>query len=117
MWIRATALRNAVGFVVERESALTMLNTRWLELEPGRKFALPLGLLLGYPILMSKSIPDIPKKGAGRPFTGGRRDGVLVRLEVDQFEALDKWILKQKEPMTRPEAIRRLVELGLKAKR
>jgi len=31
--------------------------------------------------------------------------------------ALDGWIAKQKEPdLTRPEAIRRLVELGLKAK-
>jgi hypothetical protein len=40
-----------------------------------------------------------------------------VRLETDQFDALDAWIAKQKEPaLTRPEAIRRLVELGLKAK-
>jgi hypothetical protein len=35
----------------------------------------------------------------------------------DQFAAIDAWIAKQKEPdLTRPEAIRRLVELGLKAK-
>jgi hypothetical protein len=35
----------------------------------------------------------------------------------DQFAAIDAWIAKQKEPeLTRPEAIRRLVEIGLKAK-
>jgi hypothetical protein len=35
----------------------------------------------------------------------------------DPLAALDAWIAKQKEPeLTRPEAIRRLVELGLKAK-
>jgi hypothetical protein len=42
---------------------------------------------------------------------------VLVRLEPDQFDALDNWIAKQGEQLTRPEAIRRLVELGLRAKR
>jgi hypothetical protein len=46
----------------------------------------------------------------------GRRAGLLVRLEQAQFDALDVWISKQKEPVSRPEAIRRLVELGLKAK-
>jgi hypothetical protein len=35
----------------------------------------------------------------------------------DQFAAIDAWIKKQKEPdLTRPEAIRRLVELGLTVK-
>jgi hypothetical protein len=34
-----------------------------------------------------------------------------------RIASLDAWIAKQKEPeLTRPEAIRRLVELGLKAK-
>lgn len=67
---------------------------------------------------MAKSIRDIPKKKRGRPSTGGRRDGILVRLESDQFEALDGWIAKQREPtLSRPEAIRRLVEIGLKAKK
>jgi hypothetical protein len=65
---------------------------------------------------MSRSIKDIPKKGRGRPPTGGRREGVMVRLGPDQFDALDAWIMKQAAPLTRPEAIRRLVELGLKAK-
>jgi hypothetical protein len=67
---------------------------------------------------MTKSIRDIPKKRRGRPSTGGRREGILVRLETDQFDALDAWIAKQKDPvLTRPEAIRRLVELGLKSRK
>ena len=66
---------------------------------------------------MAKSIRDIPKKKLGRPPTGGRREGILVRMETEQFDALDAWIAKRKEPgLTRPEAIRRLLELGLKAK-
>ena len=46
-------------------------------------------------------------------------DGVplRVRLEPEQFDELDHWISKQGEPaLSRPEAIRRLVGLGLKAK-
>jgi len=66
---------------------------------------------------MKKSIRDIAKKGRGRPKTTGLGTGILVRMH-DQLEALDVWIAKQKEPgLTRPEAIRRLVELGLKAKK
>jgi hypothetical protein len=35
----------------------------------------------------------------------------------DRLAVLDAWILKQKETgLSRPEAIRRLVEIGLKAK-
>ena len=65
---------------------------------------------------MAKSIRDIPKKVRGRPPTGGRRDGVLVRFEPEQLQELDAWIAKQENEPSRPEAIRRLVELGLKAK-
>lgn len=63
-----------------------------------------------------ESIRDIPKKKRGRPPTGGRREGVLVRLEPDQLEALDKWAAKQSDALSRPEAIRQLVEIGLKVK-
>jgi hypothetical protein len=64
---------------------------------------------------MAKPIRDIPKKRRGRPSSGGRRDAILVRLEAGQFSALDSWVAKQAEPITRPEAVRRLIELGLKA--
>lgn len=65
---------------------------------------------------MAKSIKDIPKKRRGRPSTGGRREGVMVRLEPAQFEALDGWIKRNAHDLSRPEAIRRLVAIGLTAK-
>jgi hypothetical protein len=37
-------------------------------------------------------------------------------MQADELTALDAWVDKQKGTYTRPEAIRRLVELGLKAK-
>jgi hypothetical protein len=60
---------------------------------------------------MAKPIKGIPKKrGRGRPPTGGRREGVMVRLEPSQLAALDAWISKQSAPLTRPEAIRAMME-------
>jgi hypothetical protein len=85
-------------------------------LEPGRKLLLPLGLLLRYRKFMAKSIRDIAKKRVGRPKTTGLGTGILVRMHDGNLRALDAWISKQKEPPSRPEAIRRLVEMGLKAK-
>jgi hypothetical protein len=38
-------------------------------------------------------------------------------MHDDQLEALDAWIMKQAEPMTRPEAIRQLIERGLQSGR
>ena len=50
--------------------------------------------------------------------TTGKGTLIGVRLLDNPLAVLDSWIAKQKEPdLTRPEAIRRLVELGLKAKR
>ena len=40
----------------------------------------------------------------------------MVRCHDDFLRPLDAWIAKQKPKPSRPEAIRRLVELGLKAK-
>jgi hypothetical protein len=40
----------------------------------------------------------------------------MVRGHDDFLRPLDAWIAKQKPKPSRPEAIRRLVELGLKAK-
>jgi hypothetical protein len=58
---------------------------------------------------MAKSINDIPKKKPGRPATG-KGEGVLVRLQPSQLAALDAWIAKQDRPLTRPEAIRAMME-------
>jgi hypothetical protein len=67
---------------------------------------------------MGKSISVITKKRRGRPVTTGKGTLIGVRLLDEPLSALDAWISRQKEPeLSRPEAIRRLVELGLNAKR
>jgi len=57
---------------------------------------------------MNKSI-NVIKKGRGRPATG---QGTLigVRLQPSQLKALDGWIAKQDASLTRPEAIRAMME-------
>jgi hypothetical protein len=62
-----------------------------------------------------KAISNIgKKKGRGRPPTGATP--VLVRVPPEILEAVDRWIMKQPEPQTRPQGILCLVEIGLKAK-
>jgi hypothetical protein len=65
---------------------------------------------------MTKSNRDIPKKKPGPPSRGGRKPPQLVRMDDALTSAIDHWREKQDGGPTRPEAIRRLVELGLKAK-
>ena len=56
------------------------------------------------------------KKPIGRPPVGAILIG--VRVPPAGVAELDAWITKQKDPdLSRPEAIRRLVEIGLKAKK
>jgi hypothetical protein len=63
---------------------------------------------------MTKAISRTRKR-RGRPPTGA--ESIHLRVLPDQSAAIDEWIAKQREPdLSRPEAIRRLVELGLKAK-
>jgi hypothetical protein len=47
----------------------------------------------------------------------GIGDLVGVRVQPDMAKALDDWRRKQDDLPGRPEAIRRLLELGLKAKK
>jgi hypothetical protein len=65
---------------------------------------------------MAKSIiSNIRKtKRIGRPPVGAIP--VLVRIPPGEMLPIDDWIAGQKTPTSRPEAIRRLVEIGLKAK-
>jgi hypothetical protein len=66
---------------------------------------------------MGKSIRVITKKRRGRPVTTGKGTLIGVRLLDEPLATLDDWIARQKEAeLTRPEAIRRLVELGLTVK-
>ena len=63
---------------------------------------------------MSKSIREITKSPKKRAAVTG--DPVMVRVQPDMAKQLDDWRRKQEDLPGRPEAIRRLVELGLKAK-
>jgi hypothetical protein len=58
----------------------------------------------------------LAKKKRG-PAPTGKGVQVVVRLQPDPLAALDAWVVKQKDEPTRAEAIRRLVELGLKARK
>lgn len=58
----------------------------------------------------------VAKKRRG-PLPTGKGEQIVVRMQPKPLAALDGWIERQAEEMTRPEAIRRLVELGLKAKK
>jgi hypothetical protein len=73
-------------------------------------------LALVVTVIMAKSIP-VTKKSRGRPKTTGIGVQIGMRWQEPDLEMIDDWIQRQKEPCTRPEAIRRLVELGLKAKK
>jgi hypothetical protein len=64
---------------------------------------------------MKRSITEIQKRGRGRPATG-RDPAITSRIPKEIVTAVDKWAEKNDVP-TRAEAIRRLVELGLKVKK
>lgn len=65
---------------------------------------------------MKKSI-SVNKKSRGRPKKkGGVYPVTAVRLSPRLGDEVDKWAASQADTPTRSEAIRRLVELGLRAK-
>jgi len=65
---------------------------------------------------MKKATVISRKKRGPRPT--GKGEPVVVRIQPALMASLDGWIAKQAPPFpSRPEAIRRLVELGLKAKK
>ena len=57
----------------------------------------------------------LAKKKRG-PAPTGKGVQVVVRMQPAPLAALDAWVAKQKEQPSRPEAMRRLVALGLRAK-
>jgi hypothetical protein len=84
-----------------------------LGLEPGRKCGLPLGSLLRYTVIMKKAI-SVKRKKPGRPATG--TDPLYgVRIPEELMDQIEEWAAKNSA--TRSDAIRRLVEIGLKAKK
>jgi len=65
---------------------------------------------------MKKPI-SVNKKSRGRPKkVGGVYPVTALRLSPSVGAAVDKWAAAQDDTPSRSEAIRRLVELGLKAK-
>jgi hypothetical protein len=64
---------------------------------------------------MNKSTREIMKSPKKRASVTG--DPVLVRVQPDMAKQLDDWRRTQDDLPGRPEAIRRLVEIGLKAKK
>jgi hypothetical protein len=64
---------------------------------------------------MTKSIFDSKKvrRKVGRPKTTGSGEVQIVRMHKPQIAAIDAWMTSKYGDITRPEAIRRLVEIGL----
>jgi hypothetical protein len=63
-----------------------------------------------------KKATVVPKKKRGPPATGHGQP-IVVRMHPPQLKALDSWIAQQPPPFpSRPEAVRKLVDLALKAK-
>ena len=63
---------------------------------------------------MAKSTRDTTKPHKPRP--KGAVEPVMVRLQPELAAPLDDWRRQQQDLPSRAEAIRRLVEIGLKAK-
>ena len=65
---------------------------------------------------MAKSISRTEKRAAGRPATNPT--SIHLTLTPEPLAEVDQWIERQKEPdLSRPEAIRQLIEIGLRADR
>jgi hypothetical protein len=65
---------------------------------------------------MKPSTKNVVRKRPGRPATG--QDPVTaIRLSTEMRTAVDAWAAKQNDEPGRSEAIRRLVELGLRVKK
>jgi hypothetical protein len=52
------------------------------------------------------------KKRIGRPATG-QGTPIMVRVQDRLLKALDDWIARQSQPMSRPEALRKLAAMQL----
>jgi hypothetical protein len=58
----------------------------------------------------------IPQKKKRGPPATGKGEPVVVRMHGEQLRAIDAWIAAQDQPFpSRPEAVRRLVNIGLNA--
>ena len=65
---------------------------------------------------MAKQETLISHKRRG-PAPTGKGTPILTRLQPDLLEKLDAYVARQADEISRPEGIRRLVEMGLKSQR
>jgi hypothetical protein len=65
---------------------------------------------------MKATTKKVIKKSRGRPATG-KGTQVGERWSEEALQRIDKWRRQEADLPGRPEAIRRLVEVGLKAKK
>jgi hypothetical protein len=72
----------------------------------------------GEPTAAQRAAMATSRQQTARNFLQWRQESMMKELfSPAQIKQLDKWIASQNDPaIDRPEAIRRLVELGLKAK-
>lgn len=62
----------------------------------------------GRTIFMPKS-NEVPKRKRGRPYSGGRDPLVNTRIPIAMIEALEQFAADEKPPISRSEAVRRLL--------
>jgi hypothetical protein len=80
----------------------------------GEFSASPSACIYGTTTFMKKSIKVAPKR-RGRPATGGRDPHIAARMPQTLIDQVEAWA--SANDASRSEAFRRLVELGLKAKK
>ena len=81
----------------------------WLGLEPGRRTEpFPAACFCDNTVIMKRQTV-ITKKRRG-PAPTGKGTLIGVRLQPSHLKALDAWIAQQTTPVTRPEAIRAMME-------
>lgn len=98
-----------------RASQLWPWAAPWLRSEPGLEGTnFPSARIYGATQFMKKSITVAPKKKRGRPPSGGRDPHVAARMPSNLIAEVEAWA--EANVMSRSEAIRRLVELGLTVK-
>jgi ribbon-helix-helix CopG family protein len=95
--------------------SLRHCSTLYWRLEPGRKIApFPSARFSCTQIFMAKQQKTVHKKRIGRPPGKRFSETIPARLEPQTMAALDAWAVAH--DVSRSEAIRRLVELGLNVK-
>ena len=91
------------------------LNSPGLELGPSGCMDHTLAARLICDIKVSMARQSVISKKKRGPAPTGKGEPVLVRLQPHRLRTLDAWRERQEDEPSRPEAIRRLVEMGLAA--